>query len=215
MLTRSLCLVVLLSCVLALGCSEPARDRAAPGSADSTADNRSSTGIDSTDQDSSSTQDESQASSTATANGGMNVLPGASGPLFEIVGELQPGIAITGADVAVNNVNPAEPPASRTLPSGCTELSIAVSFESTPEFESIGIAIYDAMGEFAGLSDGAVISDQNYATGSFTVEFFRRAEEIIPDGAYQARLMIDGEVVLHVNWQVGDLDVTDSENTSP
>ncbi len=130
-------------------------------------------------------------------------LPGAKGLLCEKVGNLKGGVEVIGGDVGVETCDPDKPPKRRTLPSGSKTISVAVKFNRKPQFETIGLQIANNAGE-VNFSDGNAITSEDARTGAYAVEFFRKVKEGLADGPYQAKIKVDGQIVVLINWSIGE-----------
>lgn len=147
---------------------------------------------------------------TVSASGGGvgqdQKLPGAKGPLYEIVGGAD--FKILGVDVGLNmnDVKPEAPPAHRVFPSGTKELHLAVKFARRPAASSFSIEIYTLKGKVT-LGPSISMVAENRTTGEFTVGTDLNPETgAFADGPYQAKVKLDDKVVVVVNWEVGSLN---------
>jgi hypothetical protein len=135
-----------------------------------------------------------------------STLPGARGPLFEKIGKLKDGVEVQSADVSHEvkelKFHPAEPPKTRTLPAGTSSgFRVGVSFNKEP-VGKCSIEIYNTAGK----------ADFGYAhttstdgpTGRCTMIFTGQGKEKLADGPYQAKVKIGDDVVLLVNWHIGE-----------
>ncbi len=128
-------------------------------------------------------------------------LPGAKGPLYEYVG----GPKVTGADVGINDndANPDKPPTSRTFPSGTKELRIEAKFGSRPQ-RSWSMEVYNNRGVIE-KEPGVVTDIWDPRTGEFILEVpFNPKAGKFDDGPHQARIKLDDNLVLLINWEIGE-----------
>ncbi|MGH9835111.1 MAG: hypothetical protein ACRD9Y_18985 [Blastocatellia bacterium] len=128
-------------------------------------------------------------------------LPGAKGPLFEHVG----GPKVIGADVGIddNDANPDKPPKTRTFPSGTKKLRIEAKFGSRPQ-RSFSVEVYNNRGEIE-MGPGVVTHIVDPLTGEFALELpLNPKAGNFDDGPYQARIKLDGNLALLINWEIGE-----------
>lgn len=128
-------------------------------------------------------------------------LPGAKGSLYEHVG----GPKVIGADVGIDNndANPDKPPKTRTFPSGTKELRIEAKFGSRPQW-SWSVEVYNNLGEV--LMGPRVVTDMwDPRTGEFALACpLNPVAGKFDDGPYQARVKLDGNITLLINWEIGE-----------
>jgi hypothetical protein len=133
-------------------------------------------------------------------------LPGSKGPLWENVG--QAGMKIIGADVGIEftDINTAKPPKTRQFPSGAKSLMIRIKFEKKPVDSTIEIPTYNKSGRVEmGGGRGVMLQMENTSTGEFDLQFDLDPKAgKFDDGAYQARVKVNGKVVAVVNWGIGE-----------
>jgi hypothetical protein len=128
-------------------------------------------------------------------------LPGAKGPLYEHVG----GPKVIGANVGIggNDANPDNPPKSRTFPSETKKLRIEAKFGGRPQ-KSWSVEVYNNFGEVV-MGPGVVLDMWDPSTGEFALECpLNPAVGKFDDGPYQARVKLDGNLVLLINWEIGE-----------
>jgi hypothetical protein len=140
----------------------------------------------------------------AEEKGNPGDLPGVKGSVFEYVGKKGPKVA--GADVGakIGDANSEKPPKARTLLSGTNNLFFDVKFKKKVPLTSVAIEVYDKAGKVEVDWSANVGFIEDIRTGAFYVSMSGKAKAAkLEDGAYQARLKLDGEVVARVNWEVG------------
>jgi hypothetical protein len=132
-----------------------------------------------------------------------NKLPGTKGPLFEYVGKKGP--KVISADVysdpkAVRDKSPK----GRLLPSGVKELRFQLTFEKepAPEFK-MTTTIYNDSGKVETKNSGNLGFSRNLQSGELLLLFDASLKDgTFPNGVYQARIDVDGEIVAHINWEI-------------
>jgi len=137
-------------------------------------------------------------------------LPGAKGPLYEYVGKAGP--KVIGADVGINrnDANSAKPPKARIFPSGTKKLRIEAKLGSAPR--SWSVKVYNTLGQIE-MEPGVVMQIVDPRTGEFVLGIpLDPKTGKFDDGPYQARVELDGNIALLINWEMGgDEQVKDGD----
>jgi hypothetical protein len=133
-------------------------------------------------------------------------LPGAKGPLYEKVGKLKDGVEIQSADVSHDikdlKIHPTAPPKTRTLPAGTSSsFRVGVSLSKKP-VGKFSIEIYNTAGRVDFVYAQSMSTDK--LSGRSSVIFTGQGKEKLADGAYQAKVKIGDDVVVLVNWHIGE-----------
>lgn len=134
---------------------------------------------------------------------GPKKLPGADGPLYEILGK--PTVAILGVDLGDGRtpIKPDNPPRSRRFPTGQEEVFIGVKWKRRLNLSELDIVVSNDDGNVDVLRKG-VMEQSNLATGEWTayLKYTPQAGHF-RDGPHQATLKVKGRSVALINWEVG------------
>lgn len=131
-------------------------------------------------------------------------LPGTKGPLFEYVGKTGPKVIMADVYSDPKTVGD-KPPKSRLLPPGVKKFEFMLKFEKEPAGEiKLTTNIFNDRGKVETKNSGNLGFARDFRSGTLLLMFDASLKDgPFPDGVYQARIDVNGQVVAHINWEVG------------
>lgn len=134
---------------------------------------------------------------------------GANAPLFKVLSKSSVKVLTADVGAALEDPKPDRPPKKRVLPSGTTEVFIAVKFKAAPTAKTIAYQVW-ANGEPIAVEllkrqSTTELFNKNGSISAYVLNKGIRPESgAFDDGPYQAKVLLDDVAVVELNWRIGD-----------